>query len=648
MMSDFEKLEKHEEQGSAGETGWDTLGRVGFGEEGRQAVAETVERRTETLRATMDFEKIAETEDPEGYANVVRKGIEAQQRVEAEQAELESSRRRIKELGAHRNEIDDKIIANEVAFSERQHKTIVRVKKFFGIGDKKSKQLQKDHGRLTSEYENLGKERRGLMNREEVIEDALREADPEGPKREFLKKFERSMLPDQKEKLLKFDALSELSTEEYLKLWRQLNPFYVTHVTRQGVRDHSAMIYHSVGVGDFHDGMTAILADGKVLKSPAGATGLDPEVSKEGVAKCLEKWVFNQDEDPPQKSENGDRRTITRIVDTLPINAGMAAADHWGDRRAIHFAQHTVLDDYYGGESENEAFFVFPTDVVASQCLFGGHMHKGLTTAQVKSERKWNDLFVWAEDDKIPVDAGLTFLPKSTRVDPKTGSRYASTENPNGELTVVKDEDKITAFVEFVEGIDGEMSPEELSERALRILGNISGDQKQDLYFELGDFIKYGIGNNLYISDEERAKMTGEDIRKRSIREFLASRQLDLKVAEDTVTAEEYWESYFDEHPEQRPAHIIYYDGDPTRAVNDLLAKNGILEEIGSSLYDRDFEQKMTGRGDSSKRDGGMLGFQDHFVEDTGSNDPRIQAGHEKFNQLAREVIAEHYGLVDK
>ena len=55
--------------------------------------------------------------------------------------------------------------------------------------------------------------------------------------------------PEEKKAELTFEKMAELSTEEYLELWKHLNPFYVTHVTRQGVRDHNSMIYHSGGMG---------------------------------------------------------------------------------------------------------------------------------------------------------------------------------------------------------------------------------------------------------------------------------------------------------------------------------------------------------------------------------------------------------------
>ena len=258
-------------------------------------------------------------------------------------------------------------------------------------------------------------------------------------------------LPEEKERDLTFERMSELTTEQYLELWRSLNPFYVTHVTRQGIRDHTGMIYHSAGVGSYLNGFKDILSDGKRLCSPAKARyGLPPDFTEEDVARVLEEFVFSIDE--------FDGWPPTQILNTLPFNFSIASADPWTDKQAIHFAQHTVLNDYYGGERGDEAFFVFPTDVVASQCQFGGHMHSDLITAQVRTERKWNDMFVWPKSGEIPIDAGLVFLPKSQMVDRRTGSRYALEEmvDADGNISL---EPRIESFKKWVIGLS-EDSPE--------------------------------------------------------------------------------------------------------------------------------------------------------------------------------------------
>ena len=87
-----------------------------------------------------------------------------------------------------------------------------------------------------------------------------------------------------------------------------------------------------------------------------------------------------------------------------------------------------VGDNFYGGERGNEVFFVYPSDVLASQndYSFNG-WQKDFTKMQ--SEDKWNGVFVWPQDMNNPgisVDAGVVFLPGNIPVDPETGSKYAS------------------------------------------------------------------------------------------------------------------------------------------------------------------------------------------------------------------------------
>lgn len=464
--------------------------------------------------------------------------------------------------------------------------------------------------------------------------------------------------PEQKKTELTFEKMAELSTEEYLELWKRLNPFFVTHVTRQGIRDHSSMIYHSSGMGALHNGFKSVLGGGKILQSPAEVNyGVPYNFTEEDVAKAIDKMIaaapdYYNDKSPEQ------------IVDNLPVNASLGAADPWADRRAIHFAQHTVLDEYYGGETENEVFYIFPTDVIASQCKFGGNMHDGLTTAQVQSERKWNDLFVWPEDGNIPLDAGLVFLPKSQMVDRRTGSRYSTQETTDETggiiLSPEKDEERISRFKEWLDSLSDE-SPEivamkedkdySLLRKKVREIGipercisSIVGN----IYTVLG-YIENKHLNNVYLPREQLEKMTQEEISDYSVREYLSAMSADLKEAEDTITAQEYWEQYFAEHPDLRPAHVIYYDGDPSKVVRNFLANHGILGEKPQSYgsyygyHDRDGEQTITGPGDSVERDGKMLGFDEHYIG-SGTEDEDLTLEHQRFNELALKILIERRG----
>ena len=464
--------------------------------------------------------------------------------------------------------------------------------------------------------------------------------------------------PEEKEKSLTFENLSQLSTAEYLEKWRTLNPFFVTHVTRQGIRDHNSMIYHSAGMGEFQNGFKNIVESGKNLQSPAEIRyGIGKNFTEDDVAKFLDQELFSD------KDTDIHRYSAESLVDSLPLNASMGAADTWADKQAIHFAQHTVLNETYGGENGNEAFFVFPTDVIASQCRFGGHMHdKDLTTAQTQYERKWNDLFVWEDSSRsIPIDAGLTFLPNSQPVDRETGSKYATEEitTDSGETVrvPVKDEKVIQAFSDCMKSFtpdskemqfydeNGNHNIEPLVSK-LAATGIASVEDIRKLLaggseYSFRNFAENGDFGNVYLYGEEREAKSKAEIQEMSIENWLRDHNLGLKLAENPVPASEYWEKYFTEHPEAKPAHIIYYDGDPTKAVTDLLAKNGILEETYSySREDRDHTQNFTGTGDSVERDGKLLGFESHYVENM-EEDADIQAEHKRFNEIAKRVIEE-------
>jgi hypothetical protein len=79
---------------------------------------------------------------------------------------------------------------------------------------------------------------------------------------------EVNLSPMDKEELLKSELLSNFSLDQYVRFWKNLSPFYLSHVTRQGFRDHNAMIYHSNGMNEFSSGFMDVVNDDFLLKSP--------------------------------------------------------------------------------------------------------------------------------------------------------------------------------------------------------------------------------------------------------------------------------------------------------------------------------------------------------------------------------------------
>ncbi|OGZ97328.1 MAG: hypothetical protein A3B34_02455 [Candidatus Sungbacteria bacterium RIFCSPLOWO2_01_FULL_54_21] len=96
------------------------------------------------------------------------------------------------------------------------------------------------------------------------------------------------------------------------------------------------------------------------------------------------------------------------------------------------------------------------------------------------------------------------------------------------------------------------------------------------------------------------------------------------KLAENSILSKEYWERYFAQHPEQRPKHLIFYDGDPTSAIHKLQQGNNI------------------GRADVSTDEGKLLGFDDRHITDI-REDPRAKVGYDELVETAHRIITEHY-----
>lgn len=658
------------------EADWDSVAETEFqGEVSEVKDAElNINNKVERLRDWIDLDAIARKEDPDGLATAESEGEVRRVRKDEREAELKQNEQRQTEVDQRLEEMPKELADANTAlieFGRRERQgVLIGLKKALGIGKGEKAELEKKLTTLEMEQAGLQRERRRLEDEQKSLEAVVAEVDVDGPKREFLEKFETPLTPEEKQEGLDFGALAELSTDEYLQLWRRLNPFFVTHVTRQGVRDHNAMIYHSDGLGEFQDGMTGILADKKVLRPPAEVRwGLGREVTEENVEGALEKMLFEKKVNIAEMRARGleDREIVEELVAGLPVNTTIATAEPWTDRQAVHFGQLLVSDDYYGGERGNEAFFVFPTDVIASQCRFGGHIRDGLTTAQVGSETKWNDMFVWPQEQDITIDAGLTFLPKSTMVDTKTGSKYQTkTVMVDGRVvrTPEVDEEGVTKLVEWMKGLKPEdtsvkMATElesrydmsKLREEGLaagvpeRILHEVL-DASNGFQYELQRFVNGGELKSLWLSAEELEKMSVEERRERSVREFLDGNAATWKLAENTMPAEEYWKKYFAEHPEQQPAHVIYYDGDPSETVVSTLKTAGILEETQRpyNLANYDEWQRYTGKGDSHERDGNWLGFEGNLVRDEAS-DEALQRPHRQFNEIAGKKIAEHYGL---
>jgi len=328
------------------------------------------------------------------------------------------------------------------------------------------------------------------------------------------------------------------------------------------------------------------------------------------------------------------------------LNFILAKAPNYPDKTAVHFAAQIVADSYYGGEQNNEIFFIYPSDVLASQYYFAFNAGEKSFTRPPKNETKWNDVFVWPsslDNPGVSVDAGIVFLPDKTPVDPETGSKYASeVRMVEGERkrVMVEDQKLISAFIEWAKNLAGELP----AMRAYKEYREQKDYQKQEEFqriyldtvrsemLQLGFdeeaaanlaeeiVLKDGMGSLVAYEVSEQRDTTPE----KAAYKILKSANANWKKAENTITAKEYWERYFREHPGQKPKHIIFYDGDPTSAIREFQQKYGI------------------GQADTSIRDGPLLGFDDSHVLDM-RKDPRAWAGYDELIETAHRIIVEHY-----
>jgi len=260
---------------------------------------------------------------------------------------------------------------------------------------------------------------------------------------------------------------------------------------------------------------------------------------------------------------------------------------------ALHFAAGEVLDSMYGFETGNEIFLTYPSQLIENEYHPDDEVDKG---------RQNDDVWVWTKENAgIPIDAGLIFLPENTQVSPESGSKY---ELDSGFKPQIIEEN-----VEAIRNLVGE-------DAILNEILEHKGDNttlKEKLIVgyglseELSEMLMNGNLKPLYglrFKGKPEA-WTLEEVKEKSTRDIvtlLATNQLLFRKPEHTVRAKDYWEQYFDAHPEQKPKHVTYYNGDPTQAIKDWQIANGIRKI--ASINEPDFSDKVVRRGSPEAMDG--------------------------------------------
>ncbi len=393
------------------------------------------------------------------------------------------------------------------------------------------------------------------------------------------------------------ENLAALSIDDYALLMKRFPSEMVTHVTRQGIRDHTGMFFHSAGQDVFSHGFEKMLEDGKRLKSPL-AVRLAEGAKDEAVIRAITPVTMNG-AIPPESREQALEYLHSMV-------------NKYDDSASVHFAAEEVADNYYGSEKGNEIFMTYPSAFIASQ-YYSGH-----TDATMQSgDKMWNDVWVRDRDEKgMNLDAAITFIPKSARVDPRNGSRYeigqdgapARNEAAYQGLAALASHPEVASLGEQVNQILGKVSEElpppstwekELNDTSLRgypykealqallpirdkikEITGITDDRilKSILESRSAGQVKPNI-NDLareFSQSENSGAKAGLDGAVNKILESSGARFLEAK---NTVSSEEYWQNYFSEHTDLRPSKVVFYEGDdPSKALTAWKQKMGLTK----------------------------------------------------------------------
>lgn len=572
----------------------------------------------------LDPQTISKRVDTEGRSEMAKMILETRASGKTTSESIASNEQILQEIAELITSLHQQERQKMGELTQRLESCLVKLKSAVGIKDEQAVNLQREINAIQSE-------RRELYSQLFAVEEELKrlrekQAEIPNPKQLLAAYYEKiatqPLSNEEKRELLKPEVLASLTTEEYIALWRRLNPYFLAHVTRQGFRDHKAMIDHSAGLEEFHNGFLNTMQDNKLLRPPIVLAGLKNR-DEASVKEWLHNWVL-QAEDEKQARE--------RLTNLLHFS--LASAPNYPDITAVHFSAQIVVDEYYGGERGNEVFYIYPSDFIASPYLFAlNGWGKYLTRPQ--NEKKWNDVFVWppsTENPGIPIDAGIVFLPETTPVDPQTGSKYASeirVIDGQKRRVLIEDTTLVNAFVEWGKKLD-KSSPLRMLFTAFKEEGNYN--QRQILLNECFTAFVREL-ENLGFKPDASPTLASELINKMCLRDTFDSETLEeilknagahWKRAENTVSAKEYWESFFSQNPHLRPKHVLYYDGNPTAAVYRFLIENGI------------------GRADTSETEGPLLGFDDNHVLDM-EKDPRAYPGYDDLVAKAYKIIEEHY-----
>lgn len=448
-----------------------------------------------------------------------------------------------------------------------------------------------------------------------------------------------------KEDIAKFfteENLASLSMEDYALLMKRFPSEMVTHVTRQGIRDHTGMAEHSAGKDAFHNGFEKILDDGN-LKSPLAVKLVEGQ--KESVIlNCLRygEWSERAGELPKTRDE-----ALERLKTFLESGYGA-----YTDQAAIHFAAEEVANFFYGSEKGNEIFIAYPSAFIGSQYHFS---HADIAPDHIDSMH--NDAWVFTQEERgIKLNSALVFLPQDARVDPKNGSRYdIGPDNKPTKNEAYGGLERLAASPEF------ETIVQQIMERLVSLSSdNLPPPSTWENELEKPDWDAYShkdvlkallpirdkIKETSGIVDDRILKRIFNYTNARSLKyantessEDERGRKINLEIdqilqqagtrfveAQNTVSSEEYWNQYFATRPDKKPSKVVFYSGgDPTKAMRDWKQQYGLTKESADK----------------------SVGFKEHVATSQEEQIDSVRERANRFESLARVVIDEKYPEIE-
>ncbi|MCX6735251.1 MAG: hypothetical protein NTZ25_05090 [Candidatus Peregrinibacteria bacterium] len=232
-------------------------------------------------------------------------------------------------------------------------------------------------------------------------------------------------------------AQEKAELTEYLQRLGKDKGRYFGNIVHQGVRDHFGKDDHMSGLGQYAAEINALIND-DAIKSRLCRQKNDPEyiaTVKLAVQKLMEEKNLSEEE------------AFQYFAETqLSLNED----GHQGitDGLAVHFSSNSILNVFYGAETDNEAFLIVPENIA----LTGRQYWSRAVDTAYSRDTMYNDVYIWpehGEENGISLNGSLIFVPRDNEIDEQNGSQY---EIENGKVVV--DIDKIEKFYKAISKLD--------------------------------------------------------------------------------------------------------------------------------------------------------------------------------------------------